>query len=139
NSSLESHFGRDSQKAVSICPMLDFHGWGSMNSSQPAENPESAPAPSTGFVEEVEIVGHIVDSLLLPKVLDEIMLLGGRFDIHEVRVGHRRSALSYARLNVIADTPAVLEAILSSIGQHGAVPVQQQDGRLVSADMDGAF
>src|SRR5438105_4067549 len=33
------------------------------------------------YSEEVEIAGHIIDSLLLPKVLDEIMSLGGTFEI----------------------------------------------------------
>ncbi len=94
---------------------------------------------SAVFAEEVEIVGHIIDSLLLPKVLDEIITLGGRFEIREVRIGNRRADPSYARLHVSADTPETLEAILDEIGQHGAVPVNQQDCRIVPADMDGAF
>jgi lysine-ketoglutarate reductase/saccharopine dehydrogenase-like protein (TIGR00300 family) len=40
---------------------------------------------------------------------------------------------------VIADTPEVLETILASIGQHGAIPVHQQDCRLIEVDMNGAF
>ncbi|HEX6986139.1 MAG TPA: TIGR00300 family protein [Planctomycetaceae bacterium] len=94
------------------------------------------PAPVT---EEVEVAGHIIDSLLLPKILDEIAALGGRFDIKEVRIGHRRVDPSYARLTVEADDEARLDRILKEIGQHGAVPVRQGDCRLVPADMDGAF
>src|SRR4051812_8477801 len=56
--------------------------------------------PAT-FVEDVEIVGHIIDSLILPKVLDEIMALGGRFEIREVRIGQRRNDASYALLRII--------------------------------------
>ena len=43
-----------------------------------------------GFVEEVEIHGHIIDSLLLPKILDEILTRGGAFTIKDVQVGQRR-------------------------------------------------
>ncbi len=89
--------------------------------------------------EEVEVAGHIIDSLLLPKILDEIAALGGRFTIEEVRVGHRRTDPSYARLLVEADDEAKLDRILSEIGQHGAIPVRQGDCRLETADMDGAF
>ncbi|MGE3314144.1 MAG: TIGR00300 family protein [Planctomycetaceae bacterium] len=109
-----------------------------MSKGNTAASPGDADLRS-GFVEEVEIVGHIIDSLLLPKVLDEIMRLGGRFNILDVRVGSRRNDPSYARLDVIANTHSELEEILASIGRHGAVPVQQQDCRLVSADMDAAF
>jgi lysine-ketoglutarate reductase/saccharopine dehydrogenase-like protein (TIGR00300 family) len=91
------------------------------------------------FVEDVEIVGHIIDSLILPKVLDEIMTLGGQFEIREIRIGQRRNDPSYAQLRVIAGTPEHLEKLLTAIGRHGAVPLQQQDCRVVPADLDGAF
>jgi lysine-ketoglutarate reductase/saccharopine dehydrogenase-like protein (TIGR00300 family) len=106
-------------------------------STAPPESANSAAAPS--YVEDVEIVGHIIDSLILPKVLDEIMALGGRFEIREIRVGQRRNDASYAQLRVIATTPEHLEKLLTAIGRHGAVPLHQQDCRLVPADMDGAF
>ncbi|HEV8066736.1 MAG TPA: TIGR00300 family protein [Planctomycetaceae bacterium] len=91
------------------------------------------------FVEDVEIVGHIIDSLILPKVLDEIMCLGGQFEIREIRIGQRRNDPSYAQLRVIGGTPEHLERLLTAVGRHGAVPLNQQDCRLVPADMDGAF
>lgn len=99
----------------------------------------TAPSRAAKFSEEVEVAGHIIDSLLLPKILDQIAALGGRFDIGEVRVGNRRIDPSYARLTVEADDEAQLERILNEIAQHGAVPIRQGDCRLVAADMDGAF
>ena len=104
-----------------------------------ARPPSGDSAELSGVVEEVELSGHIIDSLILPKVLDEITSRGGRFEIHEVRVGQRRNDPSYARLDVAADTPEALDQILTQISQHGAVPTQQQDCRPVPADMDGAF
>lgn len=93
-----------------------------------------------GFVEEeVEISGHIIDSLLLPKVLDEIISLGGNFQIEQVTVGQRRTDASSARLQVQAATPELLEKILVSIQRHGAVPLHMRDAELQPADMQGAF
>ncbi|HUG91060.1 MAG TPA: TIGR00300 family protein [Planctomycetaceae bacterium] len=94
---------------------------------------------STEHVEEVELAGHIIDSLLLPKVLDEITALGGRFETREVRIGHHRADPSYARLRVVADSAEQLDGILKSISRHGAVPVNPQDCQLVAADLNGAF
>jgi lysine-ketoglutarate reductase/saccharopine dehydrogenase-like protein (TIGR00300 family) len=104
-----------------------------MNVSTTASNPES------GFSEEVELCGHIVDSLLLPKVLDEIIAAGGEFDLQEVRIGHRRTDPSYARFRVSAPSAEQLERILEEIADHGVVPIHQSDCRTAEADMDAAF
>ena len=41
-------------------------------------------------VETVQLRGHIIDSLLLPKVLDEIIARDGRFEILELHIGRQR-------------------------------------------------
>lgn len=104
--------------------------------SRPSGSSGPAHAP---FVEDVEISGHIIDSLLLPKVLDEIINLGGNFQIEQVNVGQRRVDASFARLQVQAQSAEQLENILASIQRHGAVPLHLQDATLQPADMHGAF
>ena len=94
---------------------------------------------SRPFTDEVELAGHIIDSLLLPKVLDEIMSQGGRFEILDISVGQRRQDPSAARLLVNADSDEQLDKIVRDIGRHGAIRIHQQDAELVPADMDGAF
>jgi lysine-ketoglutarate reductase/saccharopine dehydrogenase-like protein (TIGR00300 family) len=91
------------------------------------------------FVEQVEIRGHIIDSLILPKVLDCIMAFGGSFRIRQVTVGQSRHDPSYVLLDVQADTAERLAEILAQIGDHGAVPTAQHDARLEAADVEGAF
>jgi lysine-ketoglutarate reductase/saccharopine dehydrogenase-like protein (TIGR00300 family) len=91
------------------------------------------------FVEEVEIQGHIIDSLLLPKVLDEILTQGGSYVIKEIRVGEKQADPSYARIEVRADSPEVLRELLDNIHDHGAMPVTTSDCQTVPADLDGAF
>jgi lysine-ketoglutarate reductase/saccharopine dehydrogenase-like protein (TIGR00300 family) len=98
----------------------------------------SAPeAPS--FVEDVEIQGHIIDSLILPKVLDEILTHGGSYVLKEIRVGQRPTDTSHARIQVRAPTAAALREILDAIHDHGAVPISSYDCKVVAADMDSAF
>src|SRR6516225_1838110 len=92
-----------------------------------------------GHVEEVEIQGHIVDSLILPKVLDEILTHGGSFEIKDVRIGQRQTDPSYARIEVRAGSAPELREILNAIHDHGAVPTASGDCDTVPADMDGAF
>ncbi|HKI38572.1 MAG TPA: TIGR00300 family protein [Gemmataceae bacterium] len=96
-------------------------------------------AASPGFSEEIELHGHIIDSLLLPKVLDEILTRGGTFVLKDVKIGERQSDPSHARIEVRASSAAVLEEILDAIHDHGATPVNAQDCTFVPADMDGAF
>src|SRR5437660_8649216 len=96
-------------------------------------------APGQGFVEEVEIHGHIIDSLILPKVLDEILTHGGSYVLKDIRIGQRQADPSYARIAVRADNAARLHEILDLIHDHGAVTTDAQDCETVQADMDGAF
>src|SRR5881275_1163187 len=96
-------------------------------------------AGTDGFVERVELGGHIIDSLLLPKVLDFITAAGGSFRIEKISIGHDRSDPSYALIEVSAPSAERLQQILADIADHGATPVQGQDARLVAADIAGAF
>ncbi|MBI3995668.1 MAG: TIGR00300 family protein [Nitrospirae bacterium] len=89
--------------------------------------------------ETVELSGHIIDSLTLPKVLDEVMNYGGTFEIIEIAIGHRREDPSRARVRVSAPSQETLDTVLSRIKQLGAVPVVEEEAALVPADMDGAF
>jgi lysine-ketoglutarate reductase/saccharopine dehydrogenase-like protein (TIGR00300 family) len=94
---------------------------------------------SAPHVEHVEMTGHIIDSLLLTKVLDAIRSRGGRHNIETLRLGNRPDDPSFARLEVRADTAEQLEDILAEIHPHGAVPAHTGDCVAVVADMDGAF
>jgi lysine-ketoglutarate reductase/saccharopine dehydrogenase-like protein (TIGR00300 family) len=91
------------------------------------------------IVEEVEITGHIIDSLILPKVLDTITANGGKFRITNIVIGQARHDPSSAVVEVRAPNDERMQHILAQIADHGAVPTTKQDCRLAIADMDGAF
>ena len=50
----------------------------------------------------VQIAGHIIDSLILPKILDIIISLGGEFQILDIHIGQRRAARRPARVPIAA-------------------------------------
>src|SRR5947208_6892975 len=110
-----------------------------MNRNDPTANESRADAANVPAVEEVEVRGHIVDSLLLPKILDRILQMGGTFEIRECRIGARRVDPSYARIAVRAGTPGELDGILGDLVEHGASPVDPEDARVVPTDIPGAF
>jgi lysine-ketoglutarate reductase/saccharopine dehydrogenase-like protein (TIGR00300 family) len=90
-------------------------------------------------IEDVQISGHIIDSLILPKVLDLITTAGGAFRIKKISVGQARSDPSFALIEVSAPNSKLLDEILAQIADHGAISTSQNDCQLVAADMDGAF
>lgn len=88
----------------------------------------------------VDLSGHIIDSLILPKVLDLIIGLGGEFEILEIKVGQKRADRSRARLLVEAPSAEVLERILAKIKEHGALSSDDEGAAtLESAPGDGIF
>ena len=102
-----------------------------------AESPQNADA--TGFVEDVEVRGHIIDSLILPRILDLITQSGGAFRIKDIAVGQGRHDPSHALLEVRARSRAALDEIVGLISDHGAVPTALENCRLIDADIAGAF
>src|SRR5580704_4155194 len=105
-----------------------------------AHHPTGKAARGAGeSVEDVQIAGHIIDSLILPKILDLITAGGGSFRIKEFTIGQARSDPSFALVEVRAARADLLAEILGQIGAHGAVPVSQQDCQLAPADIAGAF
>ena len=89
--------------------------------------------------ETVELRGHIIDSLILPKVLDEILAHRGDFKIDEIKIGQNRVDQSFARIEVSADTHETLDDLILRLRQHGAEVVEHKDAQLAAAPADGVF
>lgn len=89
--------------------------------------------------EVVQLSGHIIDSLILPKILDEIMDLEGTFEILELKVGKRTTDPSTARLRICGRSSPHLASILKRVSRLGATPVLMKEVRLRRATKDGVF
>ncbi|MGE3940247.1 MAG: TIGR00300 family protein, partial [Nitrospirales bacterium] len=85
----------------------------------------------------VTLQGHIIDSLILAKVVDTIVMLGGTFTLTEITVGTQREDPSHATILIEASTPESLQEILKSIQPHGAVVETEHDCTVVPAPADG--
>ncbi|HEY2997780.1 MAG TPA: hypothetical protein VGJ43_04345, partial [Acidimicrobiales bacterium] len=83
--------------------------------------------------ETIEVTGHIVDSLLLAKILDTILEAGCDYEIAEVRIGKTSLDPSSARIAVTGDDD-VLGPLLDELQVHGANRTAQVDATLVAAD-----
>ena len=91
------------------------------------------------FSETIELRGHIIDSLILPKVLDQILTRGGSFTIAEIKIGQKRADQSFARIEVSAETSDKLNELMLRLRQHGAEVVERADAQLANAPADGVF
>ncbi|HKW86136.1 MAG TPA: TIGR00300 family protein [Nitrospiraceae bacterium] len=89
--------------------------------------------------ETVVLQGHIIDSLILAKVLDTILMMGGTFDLKEVQIGTSREEPSRAKIVVRATSPDLLAEILQAIQPHGASVEREADCLLEQAPADGLF
>ncbi len=91
------------------------------------------------FSRRIELRGHIIDSLILPKVLDEILTQGGQFNIRRIQVGQRRNDPSYACIDVLGPTPELVDNLVRRLRQHGAEVVKEAEVELAAAPADGVF
>src|SRR6266404_528594 len=91
------------------------------------------------FSEQIELHGHIIDSLILPKVLDEILSHGGDFRIVEIKVGQQRTDPSFARIQVSGPAREVVDDLIRRLRLHGAEVVLEAEVQLAPAPADGVF
>jgi lysine-ketoglutarate reductase/saccharopine dehydrogenase-like protein (TIGR00300 family) len=89
--------------------------------------------------EHVILKGHIIDSLTLPKVLDEIIEVGAQFEIIDLSVGVHHADESLARIKVTTEDDELMIQLIDRLRQHGANPETVEDAAIVAADADGAF
>ena len=91
------------------------------------------------YEEAISLEGHIIDSLILPRVFDTIMDLGGDFVVEEIRVGTSKEQSSYARLRVSAENEDKLNRIITTLQDYGAELVSAEDVRTQPAPRDGVL
>ena len=85
------------------------------------------------------LTGHIIDSMILPQVMDLVMDLGGNFTIEELRVGQHKTDTSYCRLEVVASSAAQLDKIVKGARALGAAAESERPARLERVVKEGVF
>jgi lysine-ketoglutarate reductase/saccharopine dehydrogenase-like protein (TIGR00300 family) len=87
----------------------------------------------------IEVEGHIIDSLVLAKVLDVIVDSGADYRMVDVEIGKTKVDSSRVRLEVAASSDEALAALVAELRIHGANPIDQADAVVVRADSNGVL
>jgi lysine-ketoglutarate reductase/saccharopine dehydrogenase-like protein (TIGR00300 family) len=88
------------------------------------------------YSSDVEVRGHLIDSMILTKIFDVIMDLGGEFEVLEMQVGKKKKDPSYAKLQVQGKNQAHLDKILEQVYRVGATPTIGKQVVLKAAPKD---
>lgn len=91
------------------------------------------------FYEDVVVEGHLIDSQIVSKMMDDIIELGGEFEMLSFVVGRTNDDASRAAVRVIAGDQDTLNNIMMAVLEHGAVPVDLSDAEWQPAPADGVF
>jgi lysine-ketoglutarate reductase/saccharopine dehydrogenase-like protein (TIGR00300 family) len=83
--------------------------------------------------------GHIIDSLILPQLLDLVMDIGGNFDIQELRVGQHKTDPSTCRIEVSASSPELLDQIVKRARDLGAQVAHEEQVQMAEVARPGVF
>jgi lysine-ketoglutarate reductase/saccharopine dehydrogenase-like protein (TIGR00300 family) len=89
--------------------------------------------------ETVEITGHLMDTGLLSRVLDEIRDYDGDYSIDRFDVGHDKQDTSTARMTIGADDDDTLQRLLMRLQTWGANLVDPGEPEITEAELDGVF
>ena len=89
--------------------------------------------------EVLELRGHIIDSLILPKVLDLIVESGADYRLVEVEIGRTTTDTSRTRMEVTAADQDALDRLIEELQVHGVNRVHMNDALLVATDRDGVL
>ncbi len=89
--------------------------------------------------ETVEVHGHLIDSGVLSRVLDDILEYGGDYSIDKFEVGKTPTDESYARLTVKSDGDDDLARLIMRLQTHGVNPTDPGEAMLREVEQDGVF
>ena len=88
------------------------------------------------YEQEIEVKGHLIDSMILTKIFDKVMDLKGDFQVLEFSVGKKKRDPSYARLLVRGRDQQHLDELLELVYREGAQPISVQQVMLEPAVKD---
>jgi lysine-ketoglutarate reductase/saccharopine dehydrogenase-like protein (TIGR00300 family) len=85
---------------------------------------------------DIEMEGHLIDSLILTKALDKIMDMGGEFQIKTFRIGEKKNDTSYVQITVMGRDSLHLDQILLELHALGARLIEIEDAKTEIAPGD---
>jgi lysine-ketoglutarate reductase/saccharopine dehydrogenase-like protein (TIGR00300 family) len=89
--------------------------------------------------ETVEISGHLIDTGILSRVLDDIRDYGGDWVIDRFDVGHEAADLSSATIRISAADDENLQRLLMRLQSRGVNAVDPGEAQTATCEVDGVF
>ena len=89
--------------------------------------------------ENVEVTGHLIDSGILSRILNDIGEYGGDYVIDRFDVGHEAQDTSLAMITVTAEDDDSLQRLLMRLQTRGVNQVDPGEASVSVADLDGVF
>ncbi|MGZ4470021.1 MAG: TIGR00300 family protein, partial [Nocardioidaceae bacterium] len=89
--------------------------------------------------ETVEISGHLIDTGILSRVLDDIREYDGDYVMDRFEVGHDAGDPSHATITVKAEDDEALQRLLMRLQTRGVNQVDPGEAELGVAEIDGVF
>jgi lysine-ketoglutarate reductase/saccharopine dehydrogenase-like protein (TIGR00300 family) len=89
--------------------------------------------------EIIEVEGHIIDSLILAKVMDQILAAGADYTVLSVEIGKTNTDTSRAQIEVTAADADALQSLLDELQIQGANRVNAGNAELLACDRDGVL
>ncbi|MCZ2837291.1 ornithine cyclodeaminase [Modestobacter sp. VKM Ac-2985] len=87
----------------------------------------------------VTLTGHLMDTGILARVLDDVLEYGGDYRIDRLDLGRQHQDESRALVEVSASEPELLDRILMRVQVHGANAVDPGTATTRPAPSDGVF
>src|SRR5690349_2501962 len=91
------------------------------------------------FEQKIELRGHIVDSFILPQIMDTIMDLGGNYVFEQFDIGRTKDEPSYCLMRLSAASQEALDETLRLVQRLGATILEDRDCEFKPAPRDGVF
>jgi lysine-ketoglutarate reductase/saccharopine dehydrogenase-like protein (TIGR00300 family) len=91
------------------------------------------------FSESVEVHGHLMDSGILARVLDDVLGYGGDYRIDKMEIGKHHEDESHATLLVSAEDDEALQRLLMRLQTHGVNQVHPGQAVTRPCERDGVF
>ncbi|HEY4602805.1 MAG TPA: TIGR00300 family protein, partial [Blastococcus sp.] len=87
----------------------------------------------------VTVTGHLMDTGILARILDDVLEYGGDYRIESLDLGKQHDNESRALIEIRADEADLLERILMRVQVHGANAVDPGTALTRPAPADGVF
>jgi lysine-ketoglutarate reductase/saccharopine dehydrogenase-like protein (TIGR00300 family) len=91
------------------------------------------------FSETVEVTGHLMDTGVLARILDDVLEYGADYTIERLDVGRTHDDESSAQIIVISQDPDTLARLLMRLQSHGVNALEPGAAITKPAPRDGVF